>query len=385
MNKRIVIFINSLDGGGAERVVSTLLNNLVEKYECHLILMENKISYELDDRINIISLDENLNQSGIIKLIRLPVIAYELNKIVKKYGYTTVLSFLHRANYVNVLAKSFSNHKAIISERIASSSLYQDNSITSKISNVLINKLYNKADLIISVSKAIVEDLKINYKIKSEQIVIYNPYNIEKIRKLSTESISEDIDKNKSIITVGSLSKRKNHQILINAFSKIEKKDNIKLYILGKGEEEVNLKNLVKELKIENKVIFLGFDNNPYKYLSKCGIFVLSSNSEGFPNVLAEAMICRCSIVSTDCLSGPREILAPNSNINFQLSNEIEYTEYGLLTPINNQEKMKEALDLLVRNESLRIQYTNKVDERIEDFRIEKIVSEYESILGKFQ
>ena len=85
MNKKIVILINSLDGGGAERVVSTLLNNLIEKYECHLILMENKISYDLDRRINIISLDESSNQNGIIKLLRLPIIAYKLHKIIKKY------------------------------------------------------------------------------------------------------------------------------------------------------------------------------------------------------------------------------------------------------------------------------------------------------------
>jgi len=384
MNKRIVILINSLDGGGAERVVSTLLNNLVEKYECYLILMENKISYELDKRIKIICLDENSNQSGIIKLLRLPVVSYKLNSIVKKYRFGIVLSFLHRANYVNILAKSFSNHRAIISERIASSSLYSDSSITSKISNILINRLYNKSDLIISVSKAIVEDLKIHYKIKSKQIVIYNPYDIKNIRKLSSENISVNIDKNKSIITVGSLCKRKNHQMLINAFNKINK-DNIKLYILGKGEEETSLKGLVKELKIEDRVIFLGYDNNPYKYLSKCGIFVLSSNSEGFPNVLAEAMICRCSVVSTDCLSGPREILAPNSNIKFQLLDEIEQAEYGLLTPINNQEKLKEALDLLLSDNRLRKQYIDKIDERIKNFRLEKIVSEYESILGRFQ
>ncbi len=380
MNKKIVIFINSLDGGGAERVVSTLLNNLIEKYECHLILMENKISYELDSRINVISLDEKSNQNGIVKLLRLPIIAYKLNKIIKKYNFPVVLSFLHRANYINILSKYFSNHKAFISERIASSSLYSDNSITSKISNILINKLYNKSDLIISVSKAIVEDLKIHYQIKSKQRVIYNPYDIENIRKQSDQSVNVNIDKDKSIITVGSFSKRKNHQMLIKAFSKIDKND-VKLYILGKGEEEDNLKNLVKELKLQDKVIFLGFDNNPYKYLAKCGIFVLSSNSEGFPNVLVEAMICGCSVLSTDCLSGPREILAPNTNIDFQLVDKIEKSEYGLLTSINSEKKMKEALDLLIRDNYLRKQYSSLTDKRVEDFRLRKIIHEYELVL----
>ena len=379
-NKKVTILINSLDGGGAERVVITLLNNLVEKYECHLILMENKISYEIDKRINIISLDEKINQCGIVKLIRLPIIAYKLSKIIKKYKFSQVNSFLYRANYVNILAKYLSKHKCIISERIAPSSMYEDNSLSSKISKFLIKNLYNKANKIIPVSKAIENDLIENFGIYIKQEVIYNPYDIEKIEQLSKENVSYIIDRKKSIITVGSLGKRKNHSLLINAFSKIDDKE-YKLYILGKGKEESNLKSLVSELRLNERVIFLGFDNNPYKYLSKCGIFVLASNSEGFPNVLAEAMICGCSVISTDCLSGPREILAPNSDLRFQLENNIELSEYGILTPIKNVEKIKEAMNLLIDDESLRNKYQDKAKQRANDFRIEKIIKQYEEII----
>ncbi len=380
MNKQIVIFINSLDGGGAERVVSTLLNKLVEKYECHLILMENKISYELDSRINIISLDEKSNQNGIVKLLRLPIISYKLSKVIKKHNFFQITSFLYRANYVNILAKFLSKHKCIISERIAPSSMYEDNSFSSKISKFLIKNLYNKADKIIPVSKAIENDLIKKFGINIKQKVIYNPYEIEKIEQLSKEDVSYEIDRSKSIITVGSLGKRKNHSLLINAFSKIDDEE-YKLYILGKGKEESNLKSLVSELRLNERVIFLGFDNNPYKYLSKCGIFVLASNSEGFPNVLAEAMICGCSVISTDCLSGPREILAPNSDLRFQLENNIELSEYGILTPIKNVEKIKEAMNLLIDDESLRNKYQDKAKQRANDFRIEKIIKQYEEII----
>lgn len=380
MNKKIVIFINSLDGGGAERVISTLLNNLVEKYECHLILMENKISYELDSRINIISLDEKSNQNGIVKLLRLPIISYKLSKVIKKHNFSQITSFLYRANYVNILAKYLSKHKCIISERIAPSSMYEDKSISSTISKFLIRNLYNKADKIIPVSKAIENDLIENFGIYIKQEVIYNPYDIEKIEQLSKENVSYIIDRKKSIITVGSLGKRKNHSLLINAFSKIDDKE-YKLYILGKGEEEDNLKNLVKELKLQDKVIFIGFDNNPYKYLAKCGIFVLSSNSEGFPNVLAEAMVCGCSVISTDCLSGPREILVPNSDVNFQLENNIELAEYGILIPIKNVDKLQEAMNLIINDESLRKSYQDKAKQRANDFRIDKIIKQYEEII----
>ncbi len=237
-NKKVTILINSLDGGGAERVVITLLNNLVEKYECHLILMENKISYEIDKRINIISLDEKINQCGIVKLIRLPIIAYKLSKIIKKYKFSQVNSFLYRANYVNILAKYLSKHKCIISERIAPSSMYEDNSLSSTISKFLIRNLYNKADKIIPVSKAIENDLVKEFSINVKQNVIYNPYDIKKIQELAN---FYEINREKSIVTVGSLGKRKNHNLLINAFSKIDDKE-YKLFILGKGEEEINLR-----------------------------------------------------------------------------------------------------------------------------------------------
>ncbi|MCG3679255.1 glycosyltransferase [Aliarcobacter butzleri] len=377
---KIIILINSLDGGGAERVVSTLLNNFVDKYECYLILMENKIAYELNKKINIISLNENPNQIGIIKLFRLPIIAYKLSKIIKEYKFSQVNSFLYRANYVNILARYLSNHKSVISERIAPSSMYQEKSITSKISKLLIRILYKQADKIITVSKAIEIDLIKNFNIKIQQNVIYNPYDIEKIKHLSEKDINDRIYKDKSIISVGSLGKRKNHNLLINAFSKIDDNE-YKLYILGKGEEEVNLRILVKNLNLEKRVIFLSFDNNPYKYLSKCSIFVLTSNSEGFPNVLVEAMICGCSVISTDCLSGPREILAPTSNISFQLKDKIELAEYGVLTPIKNVEKLKEAMNLMINDENLRKNYQEKAKIRVNDFKIEKIIKQYERIL----
>jgi len=369
-----------MEGGGAERVVSTILNNFSNDYKCYLILIENNMDYILNNNIEVISLNVNSNSSGIKKLIMLPILAYKLSKIIKKYKFNKVVSFLYRANYINILSKFFSKHKVIISERIAASSMYYDKSLTSQVNKFLIKNLYNKSDLIISVSKAIKADLKYNFYIKTKQIVVYNPYDINQINKLAQEDIDIEIDEEKSIITVGSLGVRKNHKMLIRAFSLIENK-NIILYILGKGEEEDILKQLTKELNLENRVLFLGFDNNPYKYLSKCDIFILSSNSEGFPNVLAEAMVCGCSVISTDCLSGPREILAPKSSIDFQLRNNIELAEYGILSPIKEVEKLKEAMNIMISNKIQRNLYKEKAILRVDDFKIDKIIKQYEDVI----
>ena len=377
--QKIVFMINSLGGGGAERVVTTLLNQFVETYECYLIIFENEFSYELDKRVKIISLYQNKNENNFYKLIKLPILSYKLYKIIKKYKFNQIVSFLYRANYVNILCKPFSKHRVIISERIAPSSMYSNNTLSSMISKFLIKKLYNKACIIISVSKAIKEDLIKNFNIRTKQIVIYNPYDINHIILLSKENIKTPIQK-KSIITVGSLSKRKNHQLLIKAFSNIKDK-NYKLYIIGEGEEKSNLIKLIKELKITDKVIFLGFDNNPYKYLSKSEIFILSSNSEGFPNALVESMICKCCVISTDCLSGPREILEPDKKFDFQLKNKIELAEYGILTPINDEQKLTEAINTLIEQKSLINMYKEKSIQRVKDFDISKIVIQYKKII----
>ena len=377
--KRAVVFINSLSGGGAERVVSVLLNELCRENECYLILLENDVDYKLDERVKMISLNENANLSGFKKLIRLPLLAFRLSKIIKKHKFVKVVSFLCRANYINILSNIFTRHKTIISERIAPSAMYIDGSMGAKISKFLIRILYSKADLVVSVSQAIRLDLIKNFRTATKQVVIYNPYDLEKIYLQSNKNIEININQ-KSIITVGTLCDRKNQQLILRAFANINDKE-YTLYLLGKGKNESKLRKLSVELGIENKVFFLGFDRNPYKYLSKCSIFIFGSNAEGFPNVLVEAMICGCAVISTDCLSGPREILSPDSDINFSLKDDIEFGEFGILTPVGSQENLTKALNLLINDQKLRLLYAQKAKQRAGDFNIKKIIDEYKDIL----
>ena len=376
---RIVILINSLSGGGAERVVSILLNELCRENECYLILLENDMDYKLDERIKVISLNENANLSGFKKLIRLPFLAFKLSKIIKKYEFAQIVSFLCRANYINILSSIFVRHKTIISERIAPSAMYASGSAGAKINKFLIKILYGKADLVVSVSQAIRLDLIKNFHTSTKQVVIYNPYDLEKIYLQANKNIEISINQ-KSIITVGTLCDRKNQQLILRAFANIDDKE-YTLYLLGKGKNESKLRKLSVELGIENKVFFLGFDNNPYKYLSKCSIFIFSSNAEGFPNALVEAMICGCAVISTDCLSGPREILSPDSDINFSLKDDIELGEFGILTPVGSQENLTKALNLLINDKNLRLLYSQKAKQRAGDFNIKKIIDEYKDIL----
>ena len=377
---KIVILINSLSGGGAERVVSVLLNELCRENECYLILLENDVDYKLDERVKIISLNENANLSGLMKLIRLPLVAFRLSKIIKKHKFIQVVSFLCRANYINILSNLFAKHKIILSERTMSCKIYSDGSLSSKINLFLIKTLYKKADLIIPVSLAVKHSLQDDFGLQVPQRAIYNPYDIKNIILSSRMSLDFSIDIERSIISIGRLDKNKNHSLLLYSFALSDAKDHV-LYLLGRGDEEANLKLLADRLNIANRVIFLGFDNNPYKYLSRCDIFILSSNAEGFPNALVEAMACGCAVISTDCLSGPREILSPDSDINFSLKDDIELGEFGILTPVGSQENLTKALNLLINDKNLRLLYAQKAKQRAGDFNIKKIIDEYKDIL----
>ncbi len=346
MKKRVSILIYSLGSGGAERVVSILLNELKDIYELELVLMSDIIFYDIPKNIKISYLEKsNPYENPILKLLKLPFLAFKYKKIVANSDVS--LSFMNRPNYINLLAKIFGmKNRVIISERAMPSMQYGYNNIQSKINKFLIKKLYNFADLIIANSKGNGEDLRVNFKIKQKIINIYNPINIDKIYKLSHEDVNFDFTKY-TFITIGRLDEGKNHKLLIEAFSKI-KNPNSQLIVIGDGVLKDKLLSQIRDLNLENRVFLIGTEINPYKYLSKSKAFVFSSNHEGFPNVLLEALACSIPIVSTDCRSGPREILSPNSDFNLELKDSLEITEFGILSPINSSQFLTTAMDKIM-------------------------------------
>jgi len=371
--KQVVILINSLEAGGAERVVSNLLNLWVEKYDCYLILIHNYKFYKIDNRIKIISLNEPKELSGFVKFARLPILAYKLSQIIKEYKFDKVISFLTRANYINVLSNIYVKHQVIISERSTPSLQYQ-NGINGKINKFLIKMLYPKAALCLSNSHGNMLDLKNNFNV-SKLTYIHNPFNLATIEDMSKEEIK--IKKKRfTFVTVGRLNHGKNHKLILDAIKDID----ADLWIIGDGKLKGELEKQIQELQLESKVMLLGKKENPFAYLAKADCFVFASNYEGFPNVLVEALACGLSIISTDFQSGSREILAPNSNINFQLKDDMELAEYGILTPIKNIEKIKEAINLIINDEKLRKNYQDKAKQRASDFRIEEIIKRYEEV-----
>ena len=201
----------------------------------------------------------------------------------------------------------------------------------------------------------------------------FSKYNKEKYNKEKNEDFS--------FINVGRFEPQKNHFLLIEAFKKIN--SDVKLYLIGDGYLREELEKKVKNANLEEKVIFLGRQKNVFNFLSKANCFVLSSNYEGFPNVLIEALACELPIISSDCPSGPREILAPNTDFTKQ-TKDIEFAEYGILTPIGDVDKLADAMKKIYEDKNIRYEASKKAIKRAKDFEIEKIIKEWENIIEKY-
>ena len=297
-----------------------------------------------------------------------------MRKIIKEEKPNSILSFMDYPNIVAILSNLLSGRRARINISVHTSPTLQlkrySNNRWNGIISILMRLLYNKADKIIAVSSFIKGDLIKNYGIKESGVmVIYNPVDIEKINTLASEEISLQLFKEEVpiIISVGRLSREKGHEFLLKAFAIMRKKVRMRLVILGEGEEERNLGKLSRNLGINNDVVLLGYDKNPYKYMKRASIFVLSSLYEGFPNVLIEAMACGTPVISTQYNPYPHEI--------------IEHGKNGLLVPVADENALAEAMLRLLNDKVLRKTLAEKAKKRIVDFSIEKITEQYKAVL----
>ncbi len=377
--KDIIIVINSLSQGGAERVTSILLERYYHdsNYEVELVLLEDEIAYPLPEGVKVTILSSlNNSDSSVKKTLFIPLLAYKLQQFVKARNPDLIVSFLYRADFVNILASWMHKKPVIVSERVNASSTYNNSSLNAKINKFLIKTLYPQAKMVINVSEGTKEDLVDNFHIsKEKQCVIYNPYDSEKIQSLSNAPIDIKLEKEKTIVAVSRFRPIKNIEMMLRAFAKV--KEESCLVLVGDGSDEAKLHALAEELEIKDKVIFVGGQDNPYKYLSKASIYLSTSRSEGFPNAMVEAMICGCAIISTDCPSGPREILAPDSDIRKQMQTGVEYAKFGTLLALDDINALSLALSHLLTSRDSREVYSQKAKQRAEDFQLERIYQEY--------
>ena len=200
--------------------------------------------------------------------------------------------------------------------------------------------------------------------------VVHNPIDLAKIDNIKPIDSFFD-DEKFNIITLGRLDIGKNHIMLIEAIHQLQN-PLIRLYIFGVGDMQDQLEQLIKTLKISDQVFLMGFDPNPYKYLKAANLFIFGSNHEGFPNVVLEAMACGLPILTTNCQSGPSEIMELKS-----LKDDIMVTDYGILVPIKNTDLMAKGIRYFVDNNSFIEDCKSNGQSRIKDFEKNNILKEY--------
>ena len=355
-------------GGGAERSVSYLCNGLKKHYDVELLTFYNdKKEYSVNVKRHSFN-DEN-KSNLLIKFFRFFVkYPLKLRRFLKKNNYDLVVSNADDANLVSHLTKK------VFYKKIKLWSV-----IRADIQNKVYTKtlfLYKYADKIITICKSL-EDKYSKVFPKKYFATLYNALDFEDIKEKLKEKIpkaEEKVYSEKTITAVGRFVPQKNYFFLIEVFKEVLKERiDVKLLIFGTGSQEQEIKNKIKEEKLEQKIILMSVKKNIFPYLKKTSVFVLPTNYEGMPRVLMEALSCGCVSVANNCPTGPAEILDDILTHEFK-DQKYKKAKYGYLVPLNDKEEFRKAIIDALKNGK---PYKAKAIKRAKDFSLTKVTKDW--------
>lgn len=395
--KNIVIRSGSLRMGGLERVLIEVLQNLnLEKYRVSLIIEddsgeENIFLGDIPKKIEVYFIKpkdmidkthyHRVRKKNIFNKIIYNYLMYKEHKFVvkktleimkeieEKYG--RVETFIDYDWGARRYAEKIEADKKIIWLHNSMPKMLKKESKIKRFGENL-----KKYDVVVAICDEMKEELQRTYVDIKEKIVrIYNPFNFERILNLSEdkEGLSTyelELLKDKYIVAVSRLdTKQKDYKTLIEGFRRAKEEGlEEKLYIVGDGPDRKEIEEIIKKKGLESEVLLIGRKKNPYIWMKNSELFVHSSNYEGLPTVLIEAMICGKMVVSSNCPTGPYEILKGG--------------ECGILFKVGNEKELSEALNKLFKNKKLIKYYSEKTEKRVVEFRSEEVIKDYEKIIG---
>jgi len=321
----------------------------------------------------------------------------KLEHYAKNLGIDLIISLMERANILNLIQNSVKSR--IISIRTHTSMMM---AAKSPLKRFLVRgsyeRLLNRADKVVFNSVESKHDFLRFYGINSGKLeVVYNFCDVNRLRSMAKEPIPENLKgafEGTTVITCGRLSRQKGQWHLIRAFKRVrENIKDVRLIILGKGPLENDLISLCKDSKIMDRVYLPGFVQNPMSLIRRAGLFVMPSLWEGFPNALLEAMAVGTPVVSTDCMSGPRELMSPDSNPENK-TDVLERTACGFLIPpldgkfrsagirlSPSENLLADAMEEMLQNGEYHGKCSEAVKTRAMDFSPERVLVSWRNII----
>jgi glycosyltransferase involved in cell wall biosynthesis len=361
MSGKFGIFVHSLYDHGAARVALNLAQGFVERgldVDLILTIASGGFLEKVPEKVRIIDLKGKrpLNLSKLLGLSR--YLRREDPAFLISVGDNS-----NTAGWAKSLARSKTKVLAGIHNHLSLHVPNEHRAISKNILPYLLKFSFLQADKIVAVSKGVAEDLSQTTGLPLKDIqVIYNPIVTHDLIKRSQEQLDHPwfaLGEPPIILGAGRFTTQKDFPTLIRAFALLRQKRVARLIILGEGGERTKLEAMARQLGLENDILFPGFVENPYAYMSKASVFVLSSAWEGFGNVLAEALATGTPVVSTDCPSGPAEIL--------------EGGKYGRLVLVKDAEGLSEAI-LATLDNPLTVEF---LQQRSKTYTVAGVVNQY--------
>ncbi len=355
---RIALFAPSLRGGGAERSAANLAGGMAARgFRVDMVLVRACGPYldSLSEDVNVV----DLNSSRV--LFALP----GLVRYLRHSRPHVLISFMDHANIIALMARTISGASTKVIGTVRNdkeAGVRQTRDSKERLVMALTRPVYQRLDRVVAVSHGVARSVAARSGVALDDVrVIYNPVVTARLLDMAVENpkCSWFEDGTPVVVGVGRLSEQKDFETLIRSFADVCSKRPARLIVLGEGGCRGRLERIVRDLGLQEDVLMPGFAANPFSYLSRADVFVLSSRWEGLPGVLIEAMACGCAVVSTDCPSGPDEILNGG--------------DFGILVPVADVGAMSKAIEKTLETPP----DTERLRKRAGEFSMDRAVDEY--------
>lgn len=379
MKKRIMFLATVYEYGGISSVIKNILGNLDREIFDPVFLVEYlpPRHYPLREGIRFINMNVQPRKGSIQKLVNIFQHLYILRKTVNQEKPDIILGFGSVIN-CSLLLLSLSLIKPAPKIVLVECSEYlfiKQNTKNFKervlrlVYKMLVFLLYHSSDAVICVSKSLERHVQRLFLMDAKKVNVINvPVDIKDIKARSQEKALEAIKGLRYVGTISRLSSEKGVRYLLEAFLDLLKQIDIGLIIVGEGDERQALEQMARDFRIEDKVKFLGWMENPYCYLRQMEVFVLASLCEGSPNVIIESMICGVPVVAFKSVGGIEELIEDEVN--------------GLLAPAKDTKALSNCIYRLLQDKELKDRLIRCSAEKAAQFNSSDIVKKYESIMS---